>query len=347
MNKSERLTALLIGNTVDRVVHFPFLLGFCGINLGYPISSIYDNPEKSFFAQLWTHEQYGYDWGPIYGYASYGTWEFGGKIKMPDSIYEQAPHQAELPVKSEDDVFELKLPDVTKAGSLPIAMKFAKYQDKYDTQITPVIAGVFTLAGNICSADRLCRWILKKPEIARKLLNISKDHIIDVVNYWADTFGAGRVIPQIWEPLASNELISPKVFKDFVLEYMFDLCDAIIRKGIKHIFFHICGKQANNLEFWKELPSGNPGIYSVGSEMDISMAIEMLGEEGIIAGNIDPSKIQHETPDKLYELCSEIIMKGKKAPRGFMLMAGCEVPPGAPPYNVFTISKALNDFGKY
>jgi uroporphyrinogen-III decarboxylase len=31
----------------------------------------------------------------------------------------------------------------------------------------------------------------------------------------------------------------------------------------------------------------------------------------------------------------------------FTLMAGCEVPPMAPPYNVYVMKKAADDFGWY
>ncbi|GAH17155.1 unnamed protein product, partial [marine sediment metagenome] len=238
MKKKERLDALLKGDPTDRVIHYPFLLGFCGINVGYPIKTIYSDPEKSFLSQYWTHLQYDFDWGPVYGYASYGTWEFGGKIKMPESIYEQAPVQLDFPVQSEDDIDRLVFPDVKKAGSLPLAMEFAKYQEQYGTPVTPVMPGVFTLAGNLCSANKLCRWMIKKPELVHQILQISADHLVSVIKHWSNIFGGSKVIPQLWEPLASNEVISPKQFEEFILQYMYEICEAILELGIKHIFFH-------------------------------------------------------------------------------------------------------------
>jgi uroporphyrinogen-III decarboxylase len=32
---------------------------------------------------------------------------------------------------------------------------------------------------------------------------------------------------------------------------------------------------------------------------------------------------------------------------GYVLMAGCEVPVNAPPYNIFTMLKACKAFGQY
>jgi len=43
----------------------------------------------------------------------------------------------------------------------------------------------------------------------------------------------------------------------------------------------------------------------------------------------------------------ERIEAGKKAPRGFMPMAGCETPADTPPYNVYLMGKAIDNFGWY
>ncbi|HAR94776.1 MAG TPA: hypothetical protein DCR97_02260, partial [Deltaproteobacteria bacterium] len=147
---NDRAIRLLRGESVDRTPLFPFILGFCAKNGGYPIASIYDDPERSFELQSTTHEQYGFDWGPIYGYASYGTWEFGGEVRMPTGEYEQAPFHTRFPVELEEDVERLTLPDPKQAGCLPLAMEFSRLQEKQGTPISIVCGGTFTIAGNIC-----------------------------------------------------------------------------------------------------------------------------------------------------------------------------------------------------
>jgi uroporphyrinogen decarboxylase len=347
MTKKERLKTLLKGEGVDRVLLYPFIMGFCARNVGYPLATIYRDPERSFEAQLWTQEQYGFDWGPVYGYASYGTWEFGGIVKMPEGDYEQAPSHAAFPVQSEEDVDRLKLPEVTTAGALPMAFEFSRLQAKYGAPITLILGGSFTIAGNICPVEKLCRWILKKPELVHQILTLATDHIIDIVKYWADSFVGQEVIVQIWEPLASNEIISPSQFEKFVLPYLQESSQKILNMGIRHIFYHICGEQNLNLPHWAHVPMGNPGICSVGSQIEISTAVAHLGDKAIIAGNIEPNIIQMAKPQYVYELCKKAIEAGKKAPRGFMLMSGCETPPEAPPYNIYMMRRAVEDRGWY
>lgn len=345
MTKRERLSALLSGQPPDGVVLFPFLLGFCARNVGYPIETIYSNPEQSFDAQIQTLEQYDFDWGPIYGYASYGTWEFGGEIEMPKGGYQQAPSPKRFPVSTEAELEGLEQPDVRTAGCLPLAMRFSRLQDQAGTKISVVLGGNFTLAGNLCSAERLCRWILKKPDLAHRVMRLATEHIIRVVQCWADTFGPERVIPQFWEPLASNVIISPRHFDQFALPYLSESARKILEMGVRHILYHICGEQKANLPSWAKVPMGDPGLCSFGEEVDLEKAIEHLGDKAIIIGNIDPKRLLKETPNRILELCREAISKGKKAPRGFMLSSGCEVSPETPAYHLYLMGKAAREFG--
>jgi len=347
MTPAERIEALLKGKPLDRVPMFSFILGFCARNVGYPVATIYSDPEKSFRAQVLTREQYGYDSEPFYGYASYGGWEFGGEVNLPDGDYEQAPSHGRFVVESEKDVEKLKLPDVKTAGMLPLAMKFSHIQKEHGFSPSVVVGGPFTIAGNICPVDTLCRWLIKKPELANRLLRLATDHIIGVIRYWIDTFGKERVIVQIWEPMASNQIISPKQFEKFVIPFQAELHEKILAMGIRYLLCHICGEQNRNLPYWARVPMGSPGIISIGKEVDITTAIEYFGKTCIIVGNIEPAILQTGTPQEIYELCRQAIEKGKLAPRGYALMQGCEVPVNTPSYNLYTMRRAINDFGWY
>jgi uroporphyrinogen decarboxylase len=347
MTSEERLAALQKGSTVDRVPFLSFILGFCARNVGYPVASIYSDPERSLQAQLWTREQYGYDSDPFFGYASYGGCEFGGEINLPDGQYQQAPWHGRFAVETEGDIERLHLPDVRTAGMLPVTMRFSQLQ--VERGITPslVVGGPFTVAGNICVVQTLCRWSIRKPELVHRLLRLVTDHLVDVVGLWVDTFGAGRVNIQVWEPLASNQIISPRQFEQLVLPYHIEFHEKILAKGIGHILCHICGEQNLNLPFWAEVPMGDHGIVSIGKEVDIEAAIDRFGDRCVIAGNIEPAILQTGTPREIYELCRVAIEKGKRAPNGYALMQGCEVPVNAPPYNLYVMRKAIEDFGQY
>jgi uroporphyrinogen decarboxylase len=78
----------------------------------------------------------------------------------------------------------------------------------------------------------------------------------------------------------------------------------------------------------------------------LDKAAELFPED-IIFGNIEPSTIQMKSPQEVYELAKTAIGKGKQAPGGFVLSAGCELPVFSPPVNVFAVTKAVDEFGWY
>ena len=128
ITSSQRIEALLNGKLPDRVPLFHFALGFCAKNVGYTVSTIYREPEKSFTAQALTKQQYGHDGDPFFDYASCGGWEFSGETKLPEGEYEQALSHGRPAVTSEKDVERLELPDIKIAGMLPHAMRFSHLQ---------------------------------------------------------------------------------------------------------------------------------------------------------------------------------------------------------------------------
>jgi uroporphyrinogen decarboxylase len=346
MTPAERVQTLRRGEATDRVPFLSFTLGFCAKNVGYPVAAIYADPEKSFRAQLLTREQFGYDSEPFFGYASYGGWEFGGEIKLPEGEYEQAPSHGRFAVRDEADIGKLQRPDVTKAGMLPLAMEFSRIQEKNGMIPSVVVGGPLTIAANICPVDILCRWTIKRPELVQRLLRLATDHILDIARYWIDTFGRERVGIQIWEPVATNDIISPGQFENLVLPYQIELHEKLLGMGILYILCHICGEQNLNLPAWATVPMGQ-GIVSVGKEVDIDTAIKYFGDKCAIAGNIEPALLQTRTPDEIYELCRSAIAKGKHAPHGYALMPGCEVPVNTAPDNLYAMKKAIDEFGWY
>lgn len=347
--QAQRMRALLSGERVDRVPLFSaHMTGFCARNLGYPLAAAYSDVEKSFWSQVWTQEQYGFEAIPVYSYASYGAWEFGGELKLPSSEWDQAPSVLRYPVQSEADIDRIEqqgLADVKERGSIPLGMEFSRLQQKHGMPIVFPCGTPFPRAANVCGIENFLRWLVKKPELAHRLLRLMTHHLLEAAKYWVDTFGPENLIPYAGNPTESNQLISPRQFERFALPYTKELYDKVLAMGVKHFLFHICGEQNLNLPLLAQIPRGNPDIASFGHEVELRTAIKYFGETCVIVGNIEPSLIQTASPSRIYEVSVQCIEEAKNAPRGFMLSAGCELPPNAPPYNVYVMKKAIDDFG--
>jgi uroporphyrinogen decarboxylase len=323
----------LIRWRAGRVPAYLFAADWSVALAGLPPSAVHDDPEQSFHAQLRAQELYGFDSPPYYAYATYGTWEHGAQLGFPCSELRQEPTPPYYPVRTEQDIETLEPPDVTQAGMLPQAMRFSLLQRDCGLPASVVMGGTFTIAGNICGLDRLLRWMMASPGTIHQIMQRACDHLADIVDHWVGVFGADQLVPYIWESLPTNRIMSPRHFGEFVLPYQRQLHERILAMGVGQILCHICGDQRRNLGYWAQIPMGEPGLVSVGPEIDLEETSQTF-PKSVLAGNIDPSVIQMGTPEEIFALATKCIETGKKHRGGFVLASGCELDPETPPENL-------------
>ena len=338
----------MTGQPVDRVPLLVVAFAFFGVNVGYTIKEWYTDPQKGFDSGRMTSEQYGAMWVPFWGYPAIGPWELGGEIKLPEGEFDQCPN-VEPPISNEDEAWALKMPPVEElkeAGYIPWFREFARIATSQGLPFVLPLYGPWTTAGNIFGIERLCRWVLKNKDLAHHAVRLATDFLTAFCQIIADEVGAQGFFPSTSTASAANNIISPKSFKEFVLPYLTEYHNKQIEMGVPGNFFHLCGEQNLNYEFYPEVPLPPGSIISISQEVDLDKASATFPEYPIV-GNINPSIVQLGTPEEVYDVCRIAIEKGKKHKRGFALTTGCELPPQSPPYNVWMMAKAVNDFGYY
>jgi uroporphyrinogen decarboxylase len=352
MTDRERVEALLRRERPDRVPNWhPMAFGFCTLYNGGTIADAYSKPDVLLAAERKACQDFGWVFYPLMAFPTTNASEFGGDIKLPSGDFAQAPMVTRFPVDTEEDVWNLKMPDVKTAGTVPIRVEFCKlssqeWLDNEPFNVMSWMGGPFTCAAQICSVEKMSRWTIRKPEVAHRLLRITVDYYIELAQYWKDTFGIEGVLPFYGEPSAANQIISPKQFEQFAMPYIKEINETLLAMGYKHIFVHVCGEQNLNLPYWTQIPFGDPGIISIGHEVELQTAAKYFPND-IIFGNLEPAIIQAATPDEVYEATRKNIEDGKKLTQGYIFSPGCELPPRAPVENVMAMTRAVNDFGWY
>ncbi|MEM3584046.1 MAG: MtaA/CmuA family methyltransferase, partial [Nitrososphaerales archaeon] len=159
---------------------------------------------------------------------------------------------------------ELKMPDnLLEAGRIPIVLEAIRIIRKEVGDYLPIsslVLGPFTLAGELAGITEILTWALKNPEYVKKFVEFSTEFIIE---YAKAQYRAGSDIVQVGEPSASGDLISPKMFKEFVKPALTKIANEL--KGIR--LLHICGKAGPIIQDMVEC--GFDGI-SVEEAVDIS-----------------------------------------------------------------------------
>jgi uroporphyrinogen decarboxylase len=350
LTSENRLDAFFSGQKPDRVPigSLWMSIGFNTVSTGGTVAEAYDDPDKSFHAFLKVADRFGWDqMFQCYRHTVLGTQDFGGSVRLPKGEYEGALIVVSYPVNSEKDIGKLQMPDPKSAGDIPKAMQFSELQEAYGLPVSFFSRSPFTMAANICGLELFLKWLIKKPELAERLMQMPFEHIINVLGIWVKRFGSDNVFVWMSSPSESNQVISPKHFKQYALPYHLRYHEQLSALGIKRFGFHICGDQNLNLPYLAATaPWIHPSVLSFGHEVDLDTAIIHFPHD-IIFGNIYPTALQYESANKIYERSRIALEKGKKAPGGFVLGPGCDIPLMTPPQNLHAMTKAVEDYGWY
>jgi len=351
MSPGERMHALLTGQKPDRIPVIPFAFGYTAKIAGLPIGDFYSDGKKCFWCQLMAADLHGYDATPMYGYASVGAWEFGGKIGFPYEVGHGAPYVIKHPIETEEDVDKIEIPDPKTAGANPIMMEVAKQANALGMPAIFQIGGFITYCGNAMEPARMLHWMIRKPELVHKFINKVEEYQKLVTDWFVDTFGAEKCMVFSGGAIESNKVISPKQYETFALPHEININKYIFSKGLHVVMMHPCADQNKNLPFYKQIREacGWKGkyVWNFGPETPIEKQIEAFGAHDIIAGNVDPPSFQTRSFDEVLMLCKDNIERGLKNPSGYILMPGCEMPPLAPPINVHAMMVAARKFGSF
>jgi uroporphyrinogen decarboxylase len=352
---TRRIDALFDGLRPDRVPLVGLVVaggGFSIVNCGFTLPELQTNPKKAFQAELWTHEQYEWDIFSLEpNHTVYGSWDFGAKMKMPEDEYSFSIIPISFGANNEEDVQTLQLPDPITAGAIPKRVEYARLLIELGLPIGFNSRSPFNMAADICPIEKFARWLMKKPALCERLMEIALVHTFNVLRYFVETFGAEKIRVGLSSPSESNQLFSPKLIEKYAIPYHREYHRRLRSLGIRKFIFHICGDQNLNLPNLSKFADSSdswphPSILSFGHEADLNEASKYFPED-IIQGNINPTVIQFGTPQEIYEKSRACIEKGKRIPGGFIFAPGCDLPPRAPSHNVWMMTKAIRDFGYY
>ncbi len=352
MTERERIEAVLRFEKPDRVPLWTFfdISGFAAVYHNRPIGDAYRDPAVSLAMQRKACQDLGWVCSPFFSTA-FVTTGFGGEVKLPESEFSQALSITRYPIESEDDVWKLKTPHIKNLAGVSREMAFYKLAARESFENEPFSICLsslspFDLAGKLCRMENLARWMMKKQEVIHQLLRFTTDLSVQIIRYWQNAFGIKGVLVRTGGVISSNQIISPRQFEQFALPYQKESHKRVLDMGYRHIYCHICGDHNLNLPYWAQVPMGNPGIISIGHEVELETAAKYFPND-IILGNLEPSIVQTGTPEEVYEATRKVIEKGKRLDGRFIFSLGCQLPPRTSLDNAEAMNKAVDDFGWY
>lgn len=330
-----RFQDALSGKPRDYVPIFPIGAGWSVANFSDdPPSKVARNPELIIKVHTRAREEMGYDFLFTYVDPLYIPEAFGCNVRFLETgpVVDPLP----LTLKVPESLEELPKPDPEKEGRLPVVLEAAEGMSGYSDGNFPVVGlfeGAFTTACRIIEAEQILRMVYRNREVLELYL--------DRVNSFLTAFGRalikrGANTLLITEPTASASMISPLVFRQFVLPRLQKLMGSFSVPCI----LHICGDTSSLLEL---MAQSGAAALSLDQCMNLSETKGMISGT-VLAGNVDPiNSLWLGDRDRVVEDSLNCLKQG--GTNRFILMSGCMVPPESPVENVKAMIRTAVEYG--
>ena len=244
---------------------------------------------------------------------------------------------AEGAIYSEDADFKtMRLPDPEKDGRMPVNIEAARRVVEAlgsEVPIRGALSGPFSMAANLVGPERLFMLTVTNPQFVRDLLIFAAN----VAKRYGEAFvrtGCGVVV---FDSQASPELLSPKMYRQFVLPPTRLLIDYIHNLGVKHVPLIIGGNTTKILDSY--LNSGANNLLCDFSADVHSFVVECSKSKRSFRRNIDSSDFLNASTEDLHRRTLKAIDESEGFP-GYVVGTSV-VPYGTPLEKLKAIREAV------
>lgn len=262
----------------------------------------------------------------------------GGKVKFDEK---GAPQIISELIESEDQLSALSVEKAIKEPSVLWLRDVAKEVSRLAKEKRLILASgraPFTLATQLFGLEKFSKAIYKNPSLAHRILEFTTELSIA---YFKLMLGDGNAHGAfIADPSASGDVISKRHFEQFVLPYLTRVVNTV-KSFEKPTMLHICGNITDRLRL---IPSTGIDSLSIDTKVNIAEAMEIVGDEISIAGNVDPVNIlEFGSSEEVTKETGTCIRRAANK-RGFILLPGCDLAAGVPEENIRTFVKTAHNW---
>ncbi|MCH4887518.1 hypothetical protein EZV73_08040 [Acidaminobacter sp. JC074] len=194
------------------------------------------------------------------------------------------------------------------------------------------VTGAFSHVVFLYGLENTMMAMVLEPEKLKEVIDARLRFALENIDKLAD---AGCKYLWIGEGSASGSLISPDMYREFVLPYQQKMAEHIRKRGMRSVV-HICGDINKAIE--SVVTCGTDGI-DLDHMNDLATVRDIAKDKMCVKGNFDPVDLQEWSPDKIIEVAKEKIALFPNN-KGLILSTGCLVTRDTPKENIDAFVKA-------
>ncbi len=248
------------------------------------------------------------------------------------------------PIKTEADLDKYIPPDPDADYRLD-SLKNAVKRFKGEKAIVFLTHDAFEFSHYLRGLDNLLIDYLENPDLAKRLAKIIIDYKKRIAERAIEE-GADVILTGDDYAYKTAPIMSPKLFREFILPYLQEMVDLSKSKGVPFIK-HTDGNLMPILDMI--IDTGIDALDPIEpiAGMNIGWLKEKYGEKIALIGNIDcTALLTYGTQEEVIEAVKETIAKAG-VEGGYILASSNSIHPGVKPENYKAMVQAAREFGKY
>lgn len=332
MNSLQRIQAALRFERTDRVPVIPQVFGHAAFFAGKPLGEYVRNGETLARCQLQALAGYGYDAVFALMDAGVETEAAGSQLSYRTDIY---PCVAKYVLDDIGNFDELVVPDPNRSGRMPELLKAAtilRNELLEEVLVVGCVLGPMTLAMQLLGPEKGLFLAADEPALFGSVLDFATDVAIA---FGLAQIAAGVHTPMVFDPSASQAVVPPQFFREFLLPRLTRIFSALKAGGSAVNWLHIAGPVDAILPYY---PEAGVELANFDYCIEPLRACRLL--PGVcLNGNIKSVSFVEASPQEIAaEAAGLLALLGPG--RGFILSSGCEIPPEARPELVAAMVQA-------
>ena len=323
MTPKERIYATLAGKEIDRPAVTPIFMAWAAHHVGQTYRDYYLDSAVLAKAQLAVTRDFNIDQASAISDPWREASAYGMEFDWPEEGVGKAK---ELLINSPVDISRVAPIDIENSARTRDRVEGVKTLAAEVGQTHSVLGwveGPIAEYGDLRGVENTLMDLIDRPDMFAEACEIIVENAL---NFARAQIAAGADMIGVGDAAAS--LISPDMYVEHVLGWEKKLIDEIHDAGAT-VKLHICGNITNTIE---HMADTGADVIDIDWMVPPAEARRAVGEDITLCGNFDPSGVLFQgTPQTVAEAARKCLAFGGKR---FILMPGCEVPPGTPPENL-------------